>query len=582
MKMKKSIRLLLSLLLVFAMIPAFAEGNSASVSVESRINGYAYTYGKSTLKRALNSYLDYGENSYAAISITLADGTAVDDTKIDSSNSYIRLSNGDGYYADEYVLTADTLSGEWQNGTTVYALARGDFELIYDLYPLKDINSGREWSCLGGDGTGNYRYNFELGGIIYDGQELDPVVFPVYVHIYGYNYSADAANLYGDEGSPAIEDNFVSLSKRMNGMTTTDVPIWTWIGEGDKPILCDGFVDDFYITWPDGMDAAALTIADVHAELRSNYGDVYELVPETDYLVQSSETETQIAVVLQNWVFQPVYTTLSLTANGYTQDFDIASVYAYEAQQGGGGTTVDGTVTAYSFYGLANLSDWAQIMSPAIYVLSCQNGEETLYYAQDDAGKGIFVNDIAEAATFDASGEQDRDQTLIGNTLYVTTRRDNQEVEMTVGDETIAFVKTYPGRDSAISAGGSLLAPTDCDPSLEALQGYVIPWGTSNWITNEKWAWQKGIEKGWTGIDVTPYTGKFECAVAKGATQQFEATLNGEYVDVTWSIAGDVAEGTSVDTNGLVTVAEGEQLAQFAVGVINADGVRGSVTIKVE
>ena len=41
---------------------------------------------------------------------------------------------------------------------------------------------------------------------------------------------------------------------------------WTWIGadyEG-KPILCDTEQDDFYITWPEGVDASALTVFGCH------------------------------------------------------------------------------------------------------------------------------------------------------------------------------------------------------------------------------------------------------------------------------------------------------------------------------
>ncbi|KAJ6110191.1 hypothetical protein N7486_002426 [Penicillium sp. IBT 16267x] len=35
-----------------------------------------------------------------------------------------------------------------------------------------------------------------------------------------------------------------------------------------------------------------------------------------------------------------------------TITYDIASMYVHLAQQGGGGTTIDGTVTVYSFYDL--------------------------------------------------------------------------------------------------------------------------------------------------------------------------------------------------------------------------------------
>lgn len=261
--------------------------------------------------------------------------------------------------------------------------------------------------------------------------------------------------------------------------------------------------------------------------------------------------------------------------------YDIGSVYVYEAQQGGGGTTIDGTVTAYSFYGLANLTDWRQIFGAPSYLLRLEQDGQKLYYAEDEDGNGSLTLDAAEAKLFDASGEQDRNPQLVGNTVYVTTRTVLKEVEKIVDGETVILKQYYPGWNDGINAGGSLLTPMQCDPELKAAPGYVIPWNTSNWITNEKWAWQKGVEEGWTGITVSPYKGKFEWNVALGDSQQFEATLNDEPVDVTWEIFGDVAEGTTVTQDGLVTVAENETQAQFAVTVTAEDGTKGTVTIKV-
>ena len=273
---------------------------------------------------------------------------------------------------------------------------------------------------------------------------------------------------------------------------------------------------------------------------------------------------------------------VSLNSQSYTKTYSIASVYVYEAQQGGGGTTVDGTVTAFSFYGLANLTSWNQLMSKAIYVLSYANSGTTYYYAEDAQGTASVTTDITAARQFDASGSSDRNQQLIGNTLYVTNRSDVQTVEKTVSGNTVTFTKTYPGRGSAISSGGGLLSPSACDQTLKALPGYVIPWDTTNWITNEKWAWQASVAEGWTGITVSPYVGKFEYTIAKGSTQQFTASLNGVSDPVTWAIAGKVSEGTSVDQNGLVTVAAGETNTSFAVYVTDAAGNLGSVFIKVQ
>lgn len=561
---------------------AYADDATPTLSVESNLFGSVYTNGKSTLKYHLNTTLSYAEDSSAVLTLTLPDGSPVDDSKIDSSNATVILDEGDGYYPSEYLFHATTLDGEWQNGSLTYTLDDDALELDLTQYPLADLDSGREWSCLGGDGHGNYHFNLTVSGILYDGKPVESQTFPLDILVYGYNYSDDAVNLYGENGTEPIQPEFASLSDKSGAAAEAQAePIFTWVGAGEVPILCDHLADDFYITWNADADASALTSADVTITLANERGDSKVLVADQDYFVQSDKGETQIALTYQNWAFIPVYTTMTIEVNGEgaaaAQTFDIGSVYVYEAQQGGGGQTVDGTVTAYSFYGLANLESWDQLLSPAIYLLSCEKDGTTFYYAEDENGTASLTEDMAQAFQFDASGPEDRNEQLIGNTLYVTSRQVMREVEKTVGEETITFKQAYPGRDSAISAGGGLLNPSACDPELKAAPGYVIPWGTTNWITNEKWAWQKGIEEGWIGISVTPYQGKFEWSVQKGASEQFTSAVS----DVTWQIFGDVDEGTSVSQDGLLTIAENESHPSFAVTVTDKDGNLGTVTIKV-
>lgn len=587
MKRKLASLFILSLMTGCMANEACAESSDIPVlSVESSLSGSAYTNGKSTLKYHLNTAVSYDSDSKAIFQLSMPDGSKIDDSKIDCSNASVILDQGDGYYPSEYLFHATDLDGEWTDGLFVYTLSDSDLELDLTKYPLADLDSGREWSCLGGDGSGNYHFNLTVSGILYDGNPVEAQTFPLDLSIYGYNYTEDAVNLYGETGTAAITPEFSSLSAASaTSPEAQQDPIWTWVGAGEMPILCDHLADNFYITWDTDTDGSDVTSADVSVTLQSAYGDTLSLTPDQDYFVHSEKGETQIALTYQNWAFTPVYTSMTIDVKNpnaeTSQTFDIASVYVYEAQQGGGGQTVDGTVTAYSFYGLANLDSWEQLMSPAIYLLSCEQDGTVMYYAEDESGTAYLTENPEEAFRFDASGAEDRNQQLIGNTLYITTKKEMRQVEKTVGESTVVFTQFYPGRDSSVDGGGSLLSPSVCDSTLSAEPGYVIPWGTENWITNEKGAWQKGVETAWTGISVTPYTGKFEWEIETGASEQFEASLDDKAVDVTWEIYGDVDEGTSVSQDGLVTVAESESHPSFAVTVTDENGTLGTVTIKV-
>lgn len=567
--MKKILSCLLALsLLVCGLACAYAEGE-ATMSVESSLFGSAFTTGKSTLKRDRGVTVTFGEDSAATLTLSLPEGQ-IDDSLIDASNAKVALVDGDGYYAAEYVFTATELEGEWKNGQLTYAIESGEFDLNRDLYLQTDNNSGREWSCLGGDGAGYYTYELVVSGIVYDGKPVADQVIPMNVLIYGYNYSSDAVNLYGEAGTAKPE---AVIAPMANAPAAAEETLWLYAGDDIVPVLCDATADNFYAIWPEGKAAQG----DVTVTLTNGKGAEKTLTADVDYVVAQHEGQTQIALTYINWAFQPVYTTLNIAIGEEVGSFDIASVYVYEAQQGGGGTTVDGTVTAYSFYGLANLTSWDQLISPPIYLLSAQKDDATVYYAEDEAGKGALVSDMTLAKQFDASGLEDRNVQLVGNSLYITSRSAKQTVAMTVDGAEVEFTKTYPGRKDAVSGGGSLLNPSTCDQALEALPGYVIPWGTKNWITNEKWAWQNGVNAAWTGIEVLPYSGKYQHSVDAGAAQAFTADR-----DVTWSIIGAHAEGTSISEDGVLTVAADEPTsAFFYVCATDANGEVGGVSIKV-
>ncbi|MFT4082653.1 MAG: hypothetical protein QM638_08710 [Nocardioides sp.] len=552
-----------------------------TLTVSSDLYGSAYTYGKSTLKEHFGGAVTFDPSTDAALKLTLP---GLDNSKI-GGRTAVALASGDGYYPSEYDLSSTAL-GAWSKGSSTYTLETGDLTLDTGDYPILDTDSGREWSCLGGDGQGHYTFNLAVSGITYNGLPVASRTFPLHVYVYGYNYTSDAETLYGD--GTAVTADFAPLREKVADPPTPGTrPIWTWVGDGSEPNLVDAKADDFYVTWPRGVNASALTAADVRITLHGRQGDALTLKPGTDYRVhQNSAGESQIALTYQNWAFEPVYDSMSVTvsakhlrhasglvATDLSASYDISSVYVYEAQQGGGGTTVDGTVTAYSFYGLRNLTSWRQLMSPATYTLKTTVDGTDEYYAADSSGTATLVTDPSAAMSYDGSGAADRNQRLIGNTLYVTTRLD-QTVSRTVAGRDLSFTKVY--------SGGGLLNPTTADQGLSATAGYAIPSGTTNWITHEKWAWQSSIASGWTGIDIEPYTGKFEWSLAKGGTQQFTA----DDPSVTWSLVGAESTSTTISADGLLTVGADETASSVAVVATSttdhtAEG-KGTVNVDIE
>ncbi|MDE7272846.1 MAG: alpha/beta hydrolase [Lachnospiraceae bacterium] len=528
------------------------QNDTPVLKINSTIFGLADTGNKSTLKHTLIKtsgpgdqsicyYDEYGNRaayeegaeieldpvSYTGAAVLKLEADNLDDNKIDSSAAVVKIVDGDGYYPEELILNANTLEGSWKNGTLQYVLDEGDIEWFTGDYPMNDDNSSREWSCFGGDGNGCYTFKFEVSGISYDGQPVDAVTFPVYVYIYGRS-AGDLKPKY----------DVLPVKAGTSGLSQTDTIQWKWIGEGEKPILCDGVTDHFYITWPVGTDASAITAGDVTVTLKNQYGDSYELKADEQFFIFSGRKETQVAVAFQHAAFTPVYNTMTIAvAHGdlkASKTYDVGSVYTYMVQQGGGGVTVDGTVTAYSYYGYEGMNHVNQASGGVTYTLTTEVDGETFYYAEDENStayltkmdtvpQDVFTGGLddmekpgdamdfnmsmsfdkgnavpEDAMIFDASGAEDCNIRLILNTLYVTTRVDQSEVRTVDGQE-ILFTKSY---DMNNASTGSMEGVT-------AAPGYVLY--TDGISPNQMWAWSERFQAGWepeSGIPVGfPYCG---------------------------------------------------------------------------
>ena len=493
--MKRRILLLTAALVALCMLATacLAEG-VPQLSAESTLFGSGDTGGKKTLKYILvtaagpgdqtirysdpetgerKDYPVYNEDGtlfqieqppvfYTGSAVLTLSGDDVDDSKIDSSNAVVSLLPGDGYIPEEMVLRANTLSGAWKDGKLEYTLSEGDLGFYTGDYAFIDPNSGREWSILGGDGNGCFVFNFGVSGITYDGQPVNDVSFPVKVYIWGRTGTDVAASI-----SDIVPENHLP-----SGVQPGSEVQWRWAGDAgnflgapEKPVLCDDKQDDFFIVWPEGTDASALTAQDVTVTLSTQYGERYTLKPDGEHVqvaVFAGEGETQVAVTFRHAAFAPVFTTMTIAVDGAglraENTYEIASVYAYMLQQGGGGLTVDGTCTAYSYYGYEGLS--IDNAAQATYTLSVQDGDKTLYYAEREDGTGYLAEAVEktsigfmgeervslvapdEARVFDAMGPDDCDVQFIVNTLYVKTRVD-KKVTLSVDGRDVEFTKEY-------------------------------------------------------------------------------------------------------------------------------------------
>lgn len=443
--MKKWILLLVAILIVQSVLAyaclaesGQAAGDVPQLRIVSDIFGSGDTGGKTTIKHTLvtaagpgdqtirysdpetderKDYPVYNEDGtlfeveqppvrYTGSAVLTLVGDNLDDSLIDSSNAVVSLLPGDGYDADEFILRADALSGEWKDGFLAYTLQEGDLAFNTGDYAFIDPNSGRKWSILGGDGNGCFVFNLGVSGITYGGQAVNDTSFQVRVYIWGRT---------GTDVAPEIVD-IAPEAHLPSGTQAGDEIQWSWRGdEGDflgapaKPVLCDDKQDDFFITWAEGTDASGLTAADVTVTLSSRYGDTYQLKAEGEhiqYAVFAAENETQVAVTFRHAAFAPVFTTMTITVEGAglsaSRTYDIASVYAYMLQQGGG-LTVDGTCTAYSYYGYEGLS--IDNAAKATYTLSVKDGDKTLYYAEGADGAG-YLAEAVEKKSIGFMGEE--------------------------------------------------------------------------------------------------------------------------------------------------------------------------------
>ena len=450
--------------------------------------------------------------TYTGSAVLRLFGADIDDSKIDSSKAVVKLLPGDGYYADELVLNADSLTGQWKGGDLEYTLQTGDLEWYVGDYEYMDDNSGREWSILGGDGNGVYTFNLQISGITYNGLPVNAASFPVQVYVWGRT---------GTDLAPAIND-LIPENHLPSGNSQSNVAQWSWAGDqGDfmggvpKPVLCDDKQDDFFITWPAGTDASGLTADDVIVTLHTQYGEHYQLSSTGEhiqYAVFSSAGETQVAVTFRHAAFTPVFSTMTIEIdNGQdlaaSKTYDIASVYTYMVQQGGGGLPADGVCTAYSYYGYEGLS--IDNAAKAIYTLRYTDEEGKTWYYNQDGGLSeaaekttqSFMGPVTalsapdDAVIYDAMGKDECDVQFIVNTLFVKTRLEKNETKMIAGKE-IVFTKEY--------TSGQI---NNWD-SVSLSPGYVY---TNGFSPNQQWAWSTYYGSGWSpelGVIPTavPYT----------------------------------------------------------------------------
>lgn len=485
-----------------------ADVQTPVLTIESDLYGEAFTDGNSTLKAENGIDVTYDSNTSAVLTLKLPDGSAVDDRNIDVTDARVRVSEGDGYNADFLTLKADTLEGSWTDGQLTFTLESGDLEWNNGSYPVD--NGGIEWSAIGGDGNGHYNLTFTVSGIKYNGETIEDQSFPVHIYIYGREFSSRKSpdgqiKTIEEQGNGAAGyDDLVlpeaEFSPPETQPNTDNSAVWTWIGDGEKPILCDYLTDNFYISWPEGTDASALVNSDITITLHSKYGDTLVLNPGEDYSIQTGTMETQISVPYVYWPFTPVYTTMEICVDTQnvtgpeggtilTKTYDIASVYTHMVQSGGG-MDRDLTVVCYQFFGLKNLTSWEQVVSPAYYYFAYKSPDAgakdpwEYYYAEDENGTPYITENQEEAKTSDACGADEKNLQLLGNVVF-TTAHDTDPLEVEIDGKAYTFTKVY--------SGGKTILP---DKTLEPSDGYVLT-PSQNWDTHQRWAWLFINGQGW-------------------------------------------------------------------------------------
>jgi hypothetical protein len=497
-----------------ASAPVMAAEN---VQIESTIFGTADTEGFSTLK----AYTD-AELTVEGQKVTYTGEAVLDlgaDADIDISEAYVSLDAGDGYYLDDFIFNGGS-NLTVQDGKVVYTLNTGDIE--WNNYGYEVGEGGNEWSCIGGNGNGEYVFNLSMHGVKVNGEELDAVPFRANVYIYGREFSSQSSpsNPNGSTWGAGGYDDVV-LPEAVGAELTEDVavgeePVWTWVGSDDYdlPVFCDYETDNFYISWPEGVDAASLTDEDVTITLYSQYGDAYVLtantgettfeqnglsIPNGEYSVFASETTTQVAINMVYWPMAPVYNTMTIEVNadkvdGYegevSQDYDIATVYA-NMVQAGGGLDLENTVTTVNVYGIGNIEDLSidDVYTPVTYYYVYSEGEgrqaQELYYLVDNGDGTFTVTDNKDEATVYDSEETNAQ--LLGHNIFTTNNSG------TVEEEYEGTTYTFKRKLNYGNAAASNLLVSD---SMEAAPGYVMT-AKGSYDDHQRSAWLYFNNTGW-------------------------------------------------------------------------------------
>lgn len=528
----------------------------AVVKVESDLFGEGYTRAKSTLKKEFGGEIDFGGSS-ATFTIEIPNNEFEPD-KLDASQAKITLEDGDGYYASQFDFEKK-LTGKWnEDGEYILTLDPQDLTVNNQGY-LVD-NGGMEWSAIGGDGKGLYYLNMNLSGLAYDGEKLDDAPFRTKVQVYGYDYTQDAEELYDHQEELTADFKPLSID-----VDVKDEPIWTWIGTGEEPILCDNETDDIYISWPESTDPHVGT-DDVSIILQNEKGDSLLLKENEDYVVRTDGSLTQIALTYKYYPFAPVFTEMKVIVDQNSvenidekieQIFDVDSVYVNMVQTGGGNDQ-EGTVVTIAVYGIEPVENLEQLGMDFFYILETQENGTKKYYKEED-GKATLTENEKEATAFD--GTEEMDAQLKGNIVYFTEHFGATEKKKVDGKEvefTKSYKNTYPLYDK-----------------VEASKGYVIP---ENMMEHHKWAWADFIKQGWTSLSVFPEGNRFEIEKKKGDSQSFEVATDSK---LEWSITGNQSKDTKVDQKGNVTIGSDEEANQISVAAENEDGEKAAVGIKI-
>ena len=380
----------------------------------------------------------------------------IDDSLIDSSEAQIALLPGDGYKLYEVNFEEGTLSSEWAGGKADYTMG----------------NISGNFSPQGGDGNGHYDFRIGISGLKYNGLPLSEAIVRTDFYSFGRTFEVTGGSL----------------------ILNTE-PTWSSVDE--VPVICDAYLDTVTAHWPVAFDASTLTAQDVTVTLISTYGDELTLEPETDYTVKASADATDITLNYIYWAYAPVYTTMRVEiatenaswdelmyapAASFSHEFPIASVYIYSVMSGGPSGT-----QAWTYFGLANLTDSHQVYGEATYTLTAVDAEgNTFFYGEDENGNGIRVETEAEAVRYNC--DEECNVHLEEDTVYYTRLFDQTE-DKDVSGETITFTKSYVNCES-------LPLPVDQLVDVELQPGYAIG---ANWEDHLKWPWQSFVNLGYLG-----------------------------------------------------------------------------------